>query len=98
MSTDQSAGRKRLLRLALVLLLAVAVIVTVAILATHNSRQQPAEPSSSAPPPPGDAVLAVKIDNVAQARPQTGLATADTVYVEPVEGGLTRLLAIFRGG
>ncbi|MGH3195646.1 MAG: DUF3048 domain-containing protein [Streptosporangiaceae bacterium] len=40
-------------------------------------------------------VLAVKIDNVAQARPQTGLSQADIVYVLPVEGGLTRLLAIF---
>jgi hypothetical protein len=40
-------------------------------------------------------VLAVKIDNIAQARPQTGLSKADIVYVLPVEGGLTRLLAIF---
>jgi Protein of unknown function (DUF3048) N-terminal domain len=40
-------------------------------------------------------VLAVKIDNIAQARPQTGLSQADIVYVLPVEGGLTRLLAIF---
>jgi Protein of unknown function (DUF3048) N-terminal domain/Protein of unknown function (DUF3048) C-terminal domain len=40
-------------------------------------------------------VLAVKIDNVAQARPQTGLGRADIVYVLPVEGGLTRLLAVF---
>jgi len=40
-------------------------------------------------------VLAVKIDNIAQARPHTGLGRADIVYVLPVEGGLTRLLAIF---
>lgn len=40
-------------------------------------------------------VLAVKIDNVRPARPQTGLAEADIVYVEPVEGGLSRILAIF---
>jgi hypothetical protein len=40
-------------------------------------------------------VLAVKIDNVAPARPQTGLAKADVVYVEPVEGGLSRILAVF---
>ena len=40
-------------------------------------------------------VLAVKIDNIAQARPQTGLTRADIVYVLPVEGGLTRLLAVF---
>jgi hypothetical protein len=40
-------------------------------------------------------VLAVKIDNVRAARPQTGLERADIVYVEPVEGGLSRILAIF---
>jgi hypothetical protein len=40
-------------------------------------------------------VLAVKIDNVRPARPQTGLDQADVVYVEPVEGGLSRILAIF---
>ena len=40
-------------------------------------------------------VLAVKIDNIARARPQTGLTGADIVYVLPVEGGLSRFLAIF---
>ena len=40
-------------------------------------------------------VLAVKIDNLAPARPQTGLADADIVYVLPVEGGLSRFLAVF---
>ncbi|MFG3009067.1 DUF3048 domain-containing protein [Streptomyces cinerochromogenes] len=39
--------------------------------------------------------LAVKIDNVPAARPQTGLGAADVVYVEQVEGGLTRLLAVY---
>lgn len=40
-------------------------------------------------------VLAVKIDNVAQARPQTGLTGADIVYMLPVEGGLSRIMAVF---
>lgn len=40
-------------------------------------------------------VLAVKIDNIVQARPQTGLTRADIVYVLPVEGGLTRFMAVF---
>ena len=40
-------------------------------------------------------VLAVKIDNTAPARPRVGLGSADVVYVEPVEGGLTRLNAVF---
>lgn len=40
-------------------------------------------------------VLAVKIDNIVLARPQTGLTSADIVYVLPVEGGLSRFLAVF---
>ena len=45
--------------------------------------------------PSGRPVLAVKIDNVRPARPQTGVDRADVVYVEPVEGGLSRIMAIF---
>ena len=40
-------------------------------------------------------VLAVKIDNLAPARPQTGFTGADIVYVLPVEGGLSRFMAVF---
>ena len=40
-------------------------------------------------------VLAVKIDNIVNARPQTGLQSADMVYVIPVEGGLTRFMAVY---
>ncbi|MDQ0840943.1 DUF3048 domain-containing protein [Streptomyces sp. V1I6] len=40
-------------------------------------------------------VLAVKIDNVRPARPHTGLGAADIVYVEQVESGLSRILAVF---
>jgi hypothetical protein len=40
-------------------------------------------------------VLAVKIDNIVYARPQTGLGDADIIYVIPVEGGLTRFMAVF---
>ncbi|HEX8009114.1 MAG TPA: DUF3048 domain-containing protein [Trebonia sp.] len=40
-------------------------------------------------------VLAVKIDNIVLARPQTGLRSADIVYVLPVEGGLSRFMAVF---
>lgn len=39
--------------------------------------------------------LGVKIDNVEGAWPQAGLNQADIVFDLPVEGGLTRLLAIF---
>ena len=68
--------------------------------------QAPPSAVSTAPPPPlspltGLAsgatapVFAVKIDNTAKARPWDGVESADIVYVEPVEGGLTRLLAVF---
>jgi hypothetical protein len=39
--------------------------------------------------------LIFKIDNVAQARPPTGLAKADVVYLLPVDGGLSRIFAVF---
>ena len=59
-------------------------------------------PLTGLPPKKGQNVnrvaLAVKIDNVADARPQAGLDHADVVIEETVEGGLTRLMAIFQCG
>ncbi|KUM78102.1 DUF3048 domain-containing protein [Streptomyces curacoi] len=43
----------------------------------------------------GASPLVVKIDNVRAARPHTGLNAADIVYVEEVEGGLSRLMAVY---
>jgi len=40
--------------------------------------------------------IAVKIDNAPDARPQSGLESADIVYEEVVEGGVTRFIAIFQ--
>jgi len=40
-------------------------------------------------------ILVVKIDDTPAAHPQAGLEDADIVYIEQVEGGLTRLAAIF---
>ena len=40
-------------------------------------------------------VLAVKIDNVGAARPQTGLGDAALVYAIEVEGGLSRSMAVY---
>jgi hypothetical protein len=40
--------------------------------------------------------LAIKVDNYPQARPQSGINQADIVYEEPVEGGITRLVAVFQ--
>lgn len=52
-------------------------------------------------PAPGGAVpsrsaMGVKIDNYPTARPQTGLTAADVVFEEPVEGGITRYVAVFQ--
>ena len=60
--------------------------------ATHSGLVSPftGEPVARLGP-----VLAVKIDNIVNARPQTGLQDADIVYVLPVEGGLSRFLAVF---
>lgn len=54
-------------------------------------------PSSSLTGLPGtdNEVLVVKLDDTTFAHPQVGLRSADVVYVEQVEGGLTRLAAIF---
>jgi hypothetical protein len=40
-------------------------------------------------------LLAVKVDNTTKAHPQVGLKAADVIYVEEVEGGVTRLVALF---
>lgn len=72
-----------------------------------HSTVPPGEPSTSAPAPAPAVspltgqkpsrhpVIAVKIDDTASGRPQAGIDKADLVYVEQVEGGLTRLMAIF---
>lgn len=45
---------------------------------------------------PERAALAVKVDNYPTARPQSGLTAADIVFEEPVEGALTRYVAVFQ--
>ncbi|HXW36000.1 MAG TPA: DUF3048 domain-containing protein [Acidimicrobiales bacterium] len=52
-------------------------------------------------PAPGGVVperpaLAIKVDNYPDARPQSGLDQADIVFEEPVEGGITRFVAVFQ--
>lgn len=76
--------------------------------AKHNASTTPSSPSSKpATPKPAinpltgrkpaskNPVVAVRIDDTAAGRPQAGVADADIVYITQVEGGLTRLLAIF---
>lgn len=45
--------------------------------------------------PTKNGVVAVKIDDTSHGRPQVNINQADIVYIEQVEGGLTRLLAIY---
>ncbi|MER5600307.1 DUF3048 domain-containing protein [Streptomyces sp. NPDC002265] len=69
----------------------------------ERGRPRPSAHSTAATPTPSSpptrtssgSVLAVKIDNVPAARPQRGLDSADVVYVEQVEGGLSRLMAVY---
>ena len=83
--------------------LALAVWLIVALTGSSAPVPPSASPTSAAlvspftgePVPALGPVLAVKIDNIKQARPPTGLRSADVVYVLPVEGGLSRLMAVF---
>ena len=45
---------------------------------------------------PQRAALAVKVENLPEARPQWGLDHADIVFEEPVEGGITRFIAVYQ--
>lgn len=68
--------------------------------ASPSPSAPPVCPLTGAPPPGGSVpnrpVLGVKVENAPEARPQTGLNTADIVYEQPVEGGITRFLAIYQ--
>jgi Protein of unknown function (DUF3048) N-terminal domain/Protein of unknown function (DUF3048) C-terminal domain len=101
---DAVASRRRVPALVAVLMLAAAA--TVAVLLTRSSGNGAESPSPAAPSVlpllgtrgevPERAALGVKLDNTERGRPQTGLAQADVVFEEMVEGGLTRLLAVYQ--
>ena len=40
--------------------------------------------------------VAIMINNISQALPQSGVLAADVIYEAPVEGGITRLMAIYQ--
>ena len=66
--------------------------------ATSGTTKRPfASPVSLFTGLPGEAgkVFAVKIDNIVDARPQTGIDSASIVYAVPVEGGLSRFMAVY---
>ncbi|HTW21502.1 MAG TPA: DUF3048 domain-containing protein [Mycobacteriales bacterium] len=68
--------------------------------ASGQPAAKPTCPLTGAPIKKGESVtgpaVAVKIDNVSEALPQGGDNRADIVVEELVEGGLTRLMAIFQ--
>ena len=87
--------------------LLVAALIIIPIIFIGNSGFLPSLTSQKKPDTPvqlnyltglpgsNDFLLAVKIDDTEAAHPQIGVQDADIVYVEQVESGLTRLLAIF---
>src|SRR5665648_286475 len=44
---------------------------------------------------PNGPVIAVKLDDTQAGRPSLGLEKADVIYIEEVEGGLSRMVAVF---
>lgn len=82
--------------------LIVVAVVALSLVAPHLSRisalpfvQDSPENAISGRSGGDGPVLVVKIDDTASAHPQIGLEDADIVYIEQVEGGLTRLAAVF---
>ena len=83
------------------------LLAAISILIVLSSCASPTNQSASTPekivernvltnlPGENGPVLAVKIDDTEAAHPQVGLDSADVIYIEQVEGGLTRLAAVF---
>jgi hypothetical protein len=77
---------------------------------TAPSPTPSASPTTAAAPPvcpltglapsggsvPNRPALAIKVENSPEARPQYGLDTADIVYEEAVEGGITRFVVVYQ--
>ena len=70
--------------------------------ATHEAEPPPTCPLTGTPAPHGEVphrpVLAVKVENTPDAYPLAGLQSADVVYEELVEGGITRFMALYQCG
>jgi hypothetical protein len=63
----------------------------------HHHRAAAKNPFTGIGPVPKTPTVIVKIDDTPPGRPQVGIDRADVVYIEAVEGGLTRLAAVFGG-
>jgi len=104
-----SSGTRRRVLAVLAAVAVVAAVAVGAILVAQDGDEERTEippPSTSEPAilpllgtpgrVPEQAALGVKIDNTERGRPPAGLTQADVVFEEMVEGGLTRLLAVYQ--
>jgi len=70
------------------------------VVTTTTAAPAPACPLTGAPAPGGSVparpALGIKIGNYPDDRPSSGLNQADVVFEEPVEGAITRLVAVFQ--
>lgn len=69
---------------------------------SHSATSRPSTPvpatPTPAPPPPPPALAApwiIQVENLSDARPQSGLSAADIVYEYETEGGISRFSTIF---
>jgi Protein of unknown function (DUF3048) N-terminal domain/Protein of unknown function (DUF3048) C-terminal domain len=67
----------------------------VPITTTDTTQAVVPNPLTGIVPSPNGPVIAVKVDDTAPGRPSLGVDRADVIYIEEVEGGLTRMLAVF---
>jgi hypothetical protein len=77
-----------------------APVTPITALPTTTTAPAPTCPLTGTPAPggtvPARPALGVKIGNYPDDRPSAGLNQADVVFEEPVEGGITRLVAVFQ--
>ncbi len=110
MTTKPRGRRPAPLPLILALLLSSLLLIPAGCTAARPAAEAPDEPGPEPEKPPvnpltGEVVasldlvtrrpLAVKVENDAAARPQSGIVDADLVYEELVEGGVTRFICIY---
>src|SRR5690349_17298933 len=99
MSPSARVRRNRWIAAGIAALVVVIVAVVIAVAVSGgSSHPQATAPLTGLPDPEGIAnhrpAITVKVNNT-DARAQAGIDQADVVYEEVVEGGITRLAAMF---
>jgi hypothetical protein len=99
-----SSGQKVVVGLLVAILAAVVGLVVWLFLQPDTPADEPVEePEAFVAPLTGGqvdepiehSVVATKVSNIEEARPQTGLAQADIAFEVVTEGGITRFIALF---